>query len=188
MFLLEKIRTLKLLTWISSKFPGFAKKQPDIRIKLWPKHVFFLLGFSIILGLVFLAGAYGGAIKDNQLQKRQNIGDSAINQMLFDHLENNKIEGKIITDYYWITALPGFEGKNKRIFLENDRFIILSNSDSYELVDPNTLVDDETFGFLISDMYFRDDLFSGVFQSKITGGDYSLVFSKSGYHFLIINR
>ena len=109
-------------------------------------------------------------------------------RLLYDYMEDNEIDGKIITDYYWVTALPGLKGSNNGIFLENDRFVILSNSDSYELVDPNRLVDDETFGFLISDMYFRDDVFSPIFQSRIANGDYKLVFSSSGYNFILINN
>jgi len=188
MLFLEWIGAGKLFAWILSRYPGLFKKQPDISLKLWPKQVFFLLGFSLVLGLIFLTGAYGEPIEDNQLKQQKEIGDSAINEMLYDFTENNDTTGKIITDYYWITALPGFQGTDGRIFLENDRFIILSNSDSYELVDPNTLVDDDTFGFLISDMYFRDDAFSPIFRSKITSGDYRLVFSRNGYHFLKVER
>jgi len=187
MFLMEKLRAEKILAWILSKFPGLSRRRPGIRIKLWPRHVFFLLAFSIILALIFLAGAYGGTLKEDQVRKQKNIGDGTINEMLYEYLEHNGIEGRIITDYYWVTALPGFEDADGKIFLENDRFVVLSNSDSYDLADPNTLADEDTFGFLISDMYFRDEAFRDSFQSKIASGKYSLIFSINGYHFLRIN-
>jgi hypothetical protein len=188
MFFLKEIRAEKILAKFSSKYPGLFRKRPDIKIKLWPRHVFFLLAFSLILGLIFLAGSYGGILKEDQLEKQSRIGNSSINEMLYDYREDNRIDGKIITDYYWVTVLPGFEGTDGRIFLENDRFTILSNSDSYELVDPNTLVDENTFGFLISDMYYKHGSFKEIFQSKIAAGDYSLIFSINGYHFIRINR
>ncbi len=187
-FLLEKIGAEKLLARFSSKYPGLFKRRPDIRIKLWPRHVSLLLAFSIILALIFLAGAYGETLKEDQVRKQKNIGDSTINEMLYEYMEHNGIEGRIITDYYWVTALPGFEDADGKIFLENDRFVILSNSDSYDLIDPNTLADEDTFGFLISDMYFRDESFRDSFQPKIASGKYSLIFSINGYHFLRIDR
>ncbi|MCK4777458.1 MAG: hypothetical protein KAS39_03710, partial [Actinomycetia bacterium] len=90
-------------------------------------------------------------------------------------------------DYYWITVLPGFEGSSLKIFLENDNFVILSNSDSYELVDPISLAEENTFGFLISDMYYGHPPFKSEFDSRIKSGEYTLAFSKSGYHFIRIN-
>ena len=130
---------------------------------------------------------------NNTLKEFQDLQDvSRINSVqalgFYDHLDKNEVEGKIITDYYWMTVLPGFEGSTERIFFENDRFIILSNSDSYELVDPNTLVDENTFGFFISDMYYKDEVFRDIFRSKISSSDYIFILSKGGYSFLKVNK
>jgi hypothetical protein len=187
-FLLEKARAIKMVEYFSSRFPRIFKQRPGLKVKLWPKHVFFLICFSVVLGIIFAAGALGILIKDSQIEKRRLVGDPSVNEELYDYIEKNEIDGKIITDYYWVTVLPGFEGSTERIFFENDRFVIMSNSDSYELVDPNTLVDEDTFGFLISDMYYMDEAFRDKFRSKISSGDYTFIFSKGGYHFIKVNK
>jgi len=188
MLLMEKIKLDRLAHSLSIWSKEFFRKRSLLRIKLWPKQVFFLLIFSLVLGLIFLVGSFSEVIKDSQIQKQRQLGDSSLNKMIYDYLDNNGIDGKIITDYYWVTALPGFEDASNRIFLENDKFIILSNSDSYTLIDPNTLVDEDTFGFLISDMYFRDNSMQAIFRSKMTNKEYAKEFSKNGYHFIIINK
>ena len=186
--LLEKVRAIKMLEYFSYRFPRIFKQRSGLKVKLWPKHVFFLIFLSAILVIVFTAGVLGPLIRDSQIEKQKHIGDPSLNEMLYDYLEKNVMDGKIITDYYWVTVLPGFEGSTKRIFFENDRFIILSNSDSYELVDPNTLVDEDTYGFLISDMYYSDGAFRDIFRSRINSGDYTFIFSKGGYYFIRINK
>ena len=186
-YLLRILKLGKLKEYFVSKFPGFSIRRQKIKIRLWPERVLFLLVFLAILASVFLVGAYGDTIKHNQIEKQKTIGIMELNKQVYDYKEKNGIEGKIITDYYWITVLPGFEGGSLKIFLENDNFVILSNSDSYELVDPISLVGEDTFGFLISDMYFKDPSLKSKFDPKIRSGEYSLVFSSGGYNFIKIN-
>jgi hypothetical protein len=127
-------------------------------------------------------------IKHKQIEKQKMIGIMELNKQVYDYKEKNGIEGKIITDYYWITVLPGFEGGSLKIFLENDNFVILSNSDSYELVDPISLAEEDTFGFLISDMYYYHPPFKVEFDSRIRSGEFTHLFSNSGYHFIKVNK
>jgi len=187
-YLLRILRLRKLKEYFISKLPGLSVRKPKVKIRLWPGRVLFLLVFIAVLGSIFLVGAYGDIIKQNQIEKQKTIGNLELNQMIFDHKEQYGIDGKIITDYYWITVLPGFEGSSSKIFLENDNFVILSNSDSYELVDPISLAEEDTFGFLISDMYYKDPLLKSNFDLKIRSGEYSHLFSNSGYHFIIVNK
>jgi hypothetical protein len=170
-----------------SKFPRFSIHRKVVKIRLWPGRVLFLLFFIAILASVFLVGAYGDTIKHKQIEKQKTIGIQELNQQIYDYKEEYGIKGKIITDYYWITVLPDFEGSSLKIFLENDNFVILSNSDSYELVDPTALAEEDTFGFLISDMYFKDPLIKSKFDPKIRSGEYSLIFSSDAYNFIKIN-
>jgi hypothetical protein len=188
MFLFNTGKVKKLNEYLSSRISKLFKQKPELKIKLWPKQVFFLLCFAIVLGVIFTAGALETTIQESQIQKQKQIGDPAINEPLYDYRKDHEIDGKIITDYYWITVLPGFEGSTKRIFFENDDFIILSNSDSYELLDPNTLIDEDTFGFLISDIYFDHYRFRDEFELNIRNGKYTLIFSNGGYRFIRIDH
>ncbi len=174
----------KLKEYFLSRFPGLIKRKPGVKIRLWPGRVLFLLVFVAVLGSIFLAGAYGDTIKQRQIEKQKNIGNQELNQLIFDYKELYGIDGKIITDYYWITVLPGFEGSSSKIFLENDNFVILSNSDSYELVNPISLVEEDTFGFLISDMYYDHPPFKAEFDSRIGSGEFTHLFSNNRYHFI----
>jgi hypothetical protein len=187
-YLLRILRLIKLKEYFILKFPGLSVRRPKVKIRLWPGRVLFLLCFLIVLGSIFLVGAYGDMIKQNQIEKQKTIGDTALNQQIYDYIEEYGIEGKIITDYYWITVLPGFEGSSLKIFLENDNFVILSNSDSYELVNPISLAEEDTFGFLISDMYYKDPLLKSKFDLKIRSGEFTHLFSNSGYHFIKVNK
>ena len=186
-YLLRILKLVKLKEYFVLKFPGLSIRGPALKIKLWPGRVLFLLCFLIVLGSIFLVGAFGDTIKLKQIEKQKTIGDIVLNQQIYDYKEEYGIDGKIITDYYWITVLPGFEGSSLKIFLENDNFVILSNSDSYELVDPISLAGEDTFGFLISDIYFKHPPFKSEFDSKIRNNKYTLIFSSSGYHFIRIN-
>jgi len=38
--------------------------------------------------------------------------------LLYEYIKENEIDGKIITDYYWITVLPGFEDETKKYSLK----------------------------------------------------------------------
>jgi len=124
-------------------------------------------------------------IYSSQIQKQKELGDRFLNKRLYEYKENKQIEGKIITDYYWVTSLPGFEGSTIKTFKENDAFIIISNSDSYELVNPIELAGDDTFGFLISDIYYFR--FYDSFQEKIRKNKFERIFDFGGYHFIKIN-
>ncbi|MES0341810.1 MAG: hypothetical protein ABUK08_05810, partial [Candidatus Humimicrobiaceae bacterium] len=186
-YLLRILKLGKLKEYFVSKFSGFSIRRRTIKIRLWPERVLFLLVFLAILASIFLVGAYGDTIKHQQIEKQKTIGIMELNKQVYDYKEKNGIEGKIITDYYWITVLPGFEGGSLKIFLENDNFVILSNSDSYELVDPISLAEEDTFGFLISDMYYYHPPFKIEFDSRIRNSELTLIFSSSGYHFIRIN-
>jgi hypothetical protein len=186
-YLFRILKLGKLKECIVSGFSGFSSHRPLVRIKLWPGHVLFLLVFLAIIGSIFLVGASGDTIKQRQIEKQKTIGNKELNQQIYSYREAYGIDGKIITDYYWITVLPGFGGSSARIFLENDNFVILSNSDSYELVDPISLTEEDTFGFLISDIYFKHPPFRSKFDSKIRNSEYTLIFSSGGYYFIKIN-
>ena len=186
-FLLMIFKLKKLKEYFASKFPVLSVRRPAIKIKLWPGRVLLLLCFLAILGSIFLVGVLGNTIKQEQNERQKTTGDPELNQQVYDYKQEYGIDGKIITDYYWITVLPGFEGSSLKIFLENDNFVILSNSDSYALIDPIGLAEEDTFGFLISDMYYRHPLFKSEFDSRIRSGEYTLAFSSGGYHFIKIN-
>ena len=186
-YLIRLLRFHKLKGYFMSKFPGLGTRRPAVKIRLWPGRVLFLLVFIAVLGSIFLVSAYGDTIKQRQIEKQKIIGNQELNQLIFDYKEEYGIDGKIITDYYWITVLHGFEGSSSKIFLENDNFVILSNSDSYDLVDPISLAKEDTFGFLISDMYYDHPPFKAEFDSRIGSGEFTHLFSKNGYHFIRIN-
>jgi len=187
MFIFKTGKVKRLKEHLIYRLPALFVRKPGLKIKLWPKQVFFLLCFAIVLGVIFTAGALETTIQDSQIRKQKQTGNPAVNKLLYDYREYHEIDGKIITDYYWITVLPGFEGSTKRIFFENDNFVILSNSDSYELVDPNTLIDEDTFAFLISDIYFGHHRFKDEFELNLRNDKYTLIFSNSGYRFIKIN-
>ena len=117
----------KLKEYFLSRFPGLIKRKPGVKIRLWPGRVLFLLVFVAVLGSIFLTGAYGDTIKQRQIEKQKNIGNQELNQLAFDYKELYGIDGKIITDYYWITVLPGFEGSSSKIFLEKSKIFRQKN-------------------------------------------------------------
>ncbi len=139
----------------------------------------------LIMGVLYF---YNDNIAAKQIEIQKLSGNSQINNLLYDYKDNNDIGGKIITDYYWATTLPGFEGSTIKTFKENDNFIILSNSDSFPLVNPLEIVDDNIYGFLISDMYYNDFKFAPDFKRKILNGELSLIFEEQGYYFIKINK
>lgn len=188
MFLFKTSKIKKLKGGLTSRMSGLFKLRPELKIKLWPKQIFFLFCLAAVLGATLAAGAMGITIQHYQIQKQKQIGDPAVNELLYDYRKDHEIDGNIITDYYWVTVLPGFEDSTKRIFFENNDFVILSNSDSYKLLDPNTLADEKTFGFLISDTYFRHNEFKDKFESNLRNGKYTLIFSNGGYRFIEINH
>ncbi len=151
------------------------------------KRKVFTTSFLVIFTLIFLTITFSDKITRSQIEAQKQIGMPSINKALYAYKDRHGIEGIIITDYYWITALPGFEGSSIKVFHENDKFIIMSNSDSYELLNPVTMAGDNTFGFLISEMYYRNPEFSKDFQQKISQGEYSLIFERQGYFFIKID-
>jgi hypothetical protein len=182
-------RKINISGFFRYRVPALFKTKTEVKeIRLWPKYIFILIFLLPVIGLTIAAGAFSDSIKSDQIQKQKQIGESDLNMLLYEYIKENEIDGKIITDYYWITVLPGFEDETKKIFLENKKFIILSNSDSYELVNPNELADNNTYGFLISDMYYEHRSFNDEFESNIEKGNYSLEFSCEGYHFIKINN
>ncbi len=173
------------------KRPGLIKHrsvgtQKILKIPI-NKRKIFTTSFLVILALIFLTIPFSDRIILRQAEAQKQIGMPSINKALYDYKDRYGVEGIIITDYYWITAMPRFEGSSIKVFHENDRFIIMSNSDSYELINPITLAGDNTFGFLISEMYYRHPEFYKDFQEKIGSGRYSLIFEKQDYFFIKIN-
>ena len=80
---------------------------------------------------MFLIIPFTNKITNSQIYTQKQIGLPSVNEALYNYKYKNGIEGKIITDYYWVTALPGFNGSSIKVFNENDNFVIISNSDSY---------------------------------------------------------
>jgi len=107
-YLLRILKLGKLKEYFVSKFPRFSIRRKVVKIRLWPGRVLFLLFFVAILASVFLVGAYGDIIKLKQIEKQKTIGNKELNQQIYSYKEEYGIEGKIITDYYWITVMPGY--------------------------------------------------------------------------------
>lgn len=151
------------------------------------KSIYILVIFLVVfLALSVFLSAKGEEIYYSQIQKQKELGDGCLNQRLYEYKEEKGIEGKIITDYYWVTSLPGFEGSTIKTFKENDDFILISNSDSYELVNPIELAGDDTFGFLISNIYYFR--FYDNFEEKLKDKQFEKVFDCGSYHFIKINQ
>ncbi len=182
-------RKINITGFFRHRVPELFKTKSEVKkIRSWPKYIYILIFLLLVIGLTFTEGLFDTSIRTDQIQKQKQIGESDLNTLLYEYSKDNEIDDRIITDYYWITVLPGFEDETKKIFLENKKFIILSNSDSYELVNPNGLADDNTYGFLISDMYYEHRPFKDEFESNIEKGNYTLEFSSGGYHFIKINN
>jgi len=165
------------------------QKLSKVKYNLKIKGSYTAMALLIILILISITIFFNNSkIINEQINSQKLLGYPSINKLLYDYKDKNKIEGKIIRDYYWITILPEFEGSSIRTFKENDNFIILSNSDSYELINPIELTDDNTFGFLISGLYYNNPEFLKDFRRKISNGEYSLLFEKRDYYFIKINR
>ena len=165
------------------------QKLSKVKYSFKIKKSYIAIALLIILVLISMTTFFNnGKIINEQINSQKLLGYPSINKLLYDYKDKNKIEGKIITDYYWITILPEFEGSSIRTFKENDNFIILSNSDSYELINPIELTDDNTFGFLISGLYYNNPEFLKDFRRKINNGKHSIIFEKKDYYFIKINR
>jgi|GEM_PF-1385695 len=163
------------------------KKLPykNFHVKLSGKQV--LTAFLVIMvSASIVSYFYTGRLTSQQIEKQKLLGSPTINNLLYRYKDEHEIGGKIITDYYWATILPGFEDQGSKIFKENSNFVILSNSDKIPLVNPLGLIDDASY-LLISDMYYNSK-YSQQIQGKLTSGDLTLMFHKLGYHFLKINK
>jgi len=163
------------------------KKLPykNFYVKLSGKQI--LAAFLVIMvSASIVSYFYTGRLTSQQIEKQKLLGSPIINNLLYRYKNGHEIDGKIITNYYWVTVLPGSEDKNSKIFNENSNFVILSNSDSIPLVNPLDLIDGASH-LLISDMYYNSK-YSQQIQDKLTSGDLTLVFHKLGYHFLKINK
>ncbi|MGM0368409.1 MAG: hypothetical protein ACQEP2_07560, partial [Actinomycetota bacterium] len=117
--------------YILSRLPGLkltmlGAKKNILDFKLSYKPLIFTVIFLTVIFLC-LSFAFDGQLEEAQIEKQKKVGNENLNKLMYQHKENNKINGKILTDYYWITAMPGFEGKSKRTFKKNENFVILSN-------------------------------------------------------------
>ncbi|MGM0366882.1 MAG: hypothetical protein ACQEP5_10185 [Actinomycetota bacterium] len=148
-------------------------------------RVLLISSAAVIIALALIPASLDQSLEAQQIMKQKMIGNSQINQSLYEYKKDYEIDGRILTDYYWATALPGFEGKDFRIFKENNNFVILSNG-----VYPTNffeLIDDNTFGLLISDRYYFEPGFNQRLEENISRKKFSIIFSKHNYHFIKVN-
>jgi len=148
----------------------------QIRLKIKYLIVIFSI-FFIIVG-VFI-GLNTEKIVENQINLRKKLGDPVLNEMLYDYKSKNEINGRIITDYYWLSVIPEFYDSPKDIFINNKKIQIISNVEPYSPF--LTAVDANTWGFLISDDYYHNDLFADEIETKISNNEYIVIFKEQGY-------
>lgn len=147
-----------------------------IRLKIKYLIVIFSV-FFIIVGI--LIGLNTEKIVENQINLKKELGDPILNKMLYDYKSKNEINGRIITDYYWLSVIPEFYDSPNDIFINNKKIQIISNVEPYSPF--LTAVDANTWGFLISDDYYHNDLFVDEIEKKISNNEYMVIFKEQGY-------
>jgi len=193
-YIYEKIFKDKIISFNSDKLTQINKRYLFIKQKLLFKiskfkleGKYILATFFILLTVTsFILSFFSNKVLKQQIGLQKHLGNFTIDKMLYEYKNQNNIDGKILTDYYWATALPGFEGSTIKVFNENDNFVILSNG-----VVPTKfleLIDSSIYGFLISDRYYYAHEFNPEIKKKLSNGKFSLIFSNQGYHFVKINK
>jgi len=152
------------------------KKREKITINL--KWVF--VSFLILVVFVFIfVGLNNKKITEYQINQQKNLGNKKLNKLLYNYKDNNVINGRIITDYYWLSVLPGFYDNPKNIFIDNKVVQIISDVPPYspfiEAIDSNT------WGILISENYYSGPQFKDIISKKINSGEFKIIFIEEGY-------
>jgi len=140
--------------------------------------IIFILLFTILFNFK------SNELYIKQIEAQKHYGNYEINNLMLNYKKNNEINGKILTDYPWISIIPEFRAKNERIINSGKIIFLNENNPFSDLFD---LIDKGTIGMLISDKYFYNDDFNKVIKSQIKKGNFKLIFQKDGYNFIIIN-
>ncbi len=172
---------------ITTMYSIIKQKIPHkiYQFRLRSKYILIIL-MIILIPVSLVLYLYSDKIIDNQIESQKSLGIPEVNHLLYDYKDQYKIDGKIVTDYYIITAIPGFEGKSKKIFLENENFKILAITPPYTSL--LGTIDDNTYGLLISDNYYHNPEFSEEISERLKNGEFTLIFSEQGLNFIKINR
>jgi len=172
---------------ITLMFSIIKEKIPHKIYQFTLSGKYILIAFLIILlPLSFALYFYIDEINNNQIKLQKSLGVPEVNNLMYEYKSDNIIEGNILTDYYVITVLPGFEGNSKKIFLENENFKILALTPPYTSL--MGTIDNNTYGLLISDNYYYDPKFSEEINKKLKSGEFTLIFNEQGVNFLKINK
>jgi hypothetical protein len=113
----------------------FQQKTPQsitqFTVQLFKKIMKFIFSikiwyFIILIPIIFLLPRWipNNRLIQNSLIKQRNMGDPPINQLLYDYMAKNGLDGKIITEYQYLGYLP-----------ELDKYYVYSLTDSPDFID-----------------------------------------------------
>jgi len=163
------------------KFIDF-KYRKDLKLKTIPidskKIIIFLSIIIVVLVLVPGILINSTTILNQQRSLQRQLGYVDLNNLIYDYASNNKIEGQILTDYWFLGLLPEFKDKNERIAFPG----VDCNTTVYDIFydnDPFEKTNDNINYYLLSDRFnpeYIDDL-----NNRITLGEYQLIFEYETY-------
>lgn len=163
---------VNLFTFIRNHGSDFFNKIKNIKL--------FYFVILLIIGLAALNHIYSNEyLISKQIIAQKSIGSPVLNRALYSYNENNKINGKILTDYRFLNYLPElneyFLGYNfKKIY--DDKYI-----DSFfsEIKNPD-------INFILCPLGETDQKISDYIQERIDNGTYEVLFEIETYSFIHI--
>jgi len=158
------------------------KYRIDSKLKTIPidgkKIILFL---SIIIFILILTPSIlinSNTILNQQRSLQRKLGCVDLNNLIYDYASNNKIDGQILTDYWFLGLLPEFKDESKRIAFPG----VDCNTKVYDVFydnNPFKKTNDNINYYLLSDRLnpeYINDL-----DNKITAGKYQLIFEHEIY-------
>lgn len=155
------------------------------------QSIIFIL-IPVLALVIFFNRKYSHAtLLQQQSRQQKQLGNAIVNNLLYDYVRQNGINGKILSDYWWLTVLPGFQEDINTVcpFAKTrDEELISTRNPKVTIVNPPALlkdnIDADTQYLLLTYSY---DL-GPIISRRLEQGEYQLIFKTNGYRFIKLGR
>jgi len=137
-----------------------AAPGPGLRVSFW--HI--SVAFAVIVAVLNFTVLNDEAIKKDQLEKQELIGNQQLNQKLYQYYKKNGFEGKIFSKYKQFRVLPVLKD-----YLALDR-------------------EDEDVYYLLDNFNTRSRQRIDEVRKKVKSGEYTLLFKYGKYWFIQVKH
>ena len=156
---------------ISFRLNGLRRSLPHVIIG-WIQSIRVVYAFMLLIPLfLFLPVKYPDSyLIDRAIYKQKQIGDALINANIYEFHAKHGLEGKILTDYQFLGALPGLQSYFEMGYSSSPQFIQL-------------LERPEVAYALVSDYFMAKNVKAYVHQ-RINDQRFKVLFEAKGWQFL----